>query len=127
MEDRVAIVGAGIGGLTAAIALRRAGVDVTVYEQATEPQELGAGLHLWSNAVLALREIELGDATSTSAASSACRAAAVAMAELLMRCSPVSGSTIQCRRLTWIPSKTSPGRGPTSRSRSSFVIASPGR
>jgi 2-polyprenyl-6-methoxyphenol hydroxylase-like FAD-dependent oxidoreductase len=61
MGDRIAIVGAGVGGLTAAIALRRAGADVAVYEQTAEPQELGAGLHLWSNAVRALREIELGD------------------------------------------------------------------
>ena len=42
----VAIVGAGIGGLTAAIALRRRGVNVAVYEKAHELKELGAGVTL---------------------------------------------------------------------------------
>ena len=39
----VAIAGAGIGGLTAAIALQQRGAHVTVYEKATELKELGAG------------------------------------------------------------------------------------
>ena len=59
---RVGIVGAGIGGLTAAIALRARAVEVAVFEQAPEPRALGAGLHLWSNAVRALREIGAWDA-----------------------------------------------------------------
>lgn len=59
-EGVVAIVGAGLGGLTAAIALRKRGIEVDVYEQAAEPLELGAGLHLWANAVRALDEIGLG-------------------------------------------------------------------
>jgi 2-polyprenyl-6-methoxyphenol hydroxylase-like FAD-dependent oxidoreductase len=58
---RVGIVGAGIAGLAAAIALREKGVHSEVFEQAVEPRELGAGLHLWSNAVRALREIGLGE------------------------------------------------------------------
>jgi 2-polyprenyl-6-methoxyphenol hydroxylase-like FAD-dependent oxidoreductase len=37
-------VGAGIGGLTAAIALRRRGVNVAVYEKAHELRELGPGV-----------------------------------------------------------------------------------
>ena len=60
--SRVAIIGGGIGGLTAAIALRSRGVDTVVYEQAEQPREVGAGLHLWANAVRALREVGLGDA-----------------------------------------------------------------
>lgn len=59
---KVGIVGAGIGGLAAAIALRRQGIQASVYEQAAQPREIGAGLHLWANAVRALREIGLGDA-----------------------------------------------------------------
>src|SRR4029077_2036682 len=38
------VMGAGLGGLTAAIALRRRGFDVTVYEQAAELGEIGAGI-----------------------------------------------------------------------------------
>lgn len=45
MKDlRIAIVGAGIGGLTAALAMQRAGYKVTVHEQASELGEVGAGL-----------------------------------------------------------------------------------
>ena len=46
---RVLIAGAGIGGLTAALALLRRGIDVEVYEQAGELREVGAGLQLSAN------------------------------------------------------------------------------
>lgn len=59
--DRAAVVGAGIGGLAAAIALRQAGWEVTVYEAAPEVRPLGAGLSIWPNGVRALRELGLGD------------------------------------------------------------------
>jgi 2-polyprenyl-6-methoxyphenol hydroxylase-like FAD-dependent oxidoreductase len=55
------IVGAGIGGLTAAIALRKAGIDATVFERAGEIKEVGAGILLAANAVSALGEIGLSD------------------------------------------------------------------
>ncbi|HEX5850780.1 MAG TPA: FAD-dependent monooxygenase [Rubrobacter sp.] len=58
---RSMIVGAGIGGLTAAIALRRAGIDATVFERAEEIKEVGAGILLAANAVAALGEIGLSD------------------------------------------------------------------
>lgn len=58
---RAMIVGAGIGGLTAAIALREAGIGVTVYERAGEIEEVGAGILLAANAVSALGEIGLSD------------------------------------------------------------------
>ena len=45
----VAIVGAGIGGLTAALALIRHGIAVDVYEPAPELKELGAGVQISSN------------------------------------------------------------------------------
>lgn len=48
------VVGAGIGGLTCAVALRRVGIDVEVYERATELREAGSGLSVMSNAVTAL-------------------------------------------------------------------------
>src|SRR4051812_1141101 len=59
---KVIVVGAGIGGLTAAIALHREGHDVTVLERARELTEAGAGIGLWPNALRALDEIGLADA-----------------------------------------------------------------
>jgi 2-polyprenyl-6-methoxyphenol hydroxylase-like FAD-dependent oxidoreductase len=61
-ERRALIVGAGIGGLTAAIALRRAGVDAHVFERAPELREAGAGISLWPNAVLPLRRLGIAEA-----------------------------------------------------------------
>lgn len=57
-----AVVGAGIAGLAAAVALRRAGWTVTVHERAATLQALGAGLVLSPNAVHALDALGLGDA-----------------------------------------------------------------
>jgi 2-polyprenyl-6-methoxyphenol hydroxylase-like FAD-dependent oxidoreductase len=54
MNDRVAIIGAGIGGLTTALALARRGVSVDVYEQARAMSEIGAGLHVSPNGVKVL-------------------------------------------------------------------------
>src|SRR5215510_15045157 len=56
------IVGAGIGGLAAAVALRRAGWDVRVFERAASPRELGFALLLAPNAMHALGELGLADA-----------------------------------------------------------------
>jgi flavin-dependent dehydrogenase len=52
---RIAIVGAGLGGLAAAIALRRQGFEVQVYEQAAELAEFGAGINISPNSVLSRR------------------------------------------------------------------------
>lgn len=66
---RALIVGAGIGGLAAGVALRRSGWGVRIYEKAASPRELGFGLLLAPNALAALRELEVADAvTRTSAA-----------------------------------------------------------
>ena len=58
---RIAVVGGGLGGTTAAIMLQRAGHDVKVYEQAPAIDRLGAGIHLFPNAVMALRGVGLED------------------------------------------------------------------
>jgi salicylate hydroxylase len=58
---RVAIIGGGIGGLTAANALSRAGIEVAVYEAAAELKEIGAGVALHPNAMKVLRAIGVED------------------------------------------------------------------
>ena len=56
---RVAIVGGGIGGLAAALFLRRAGLAATVYEQASELREVGAGIVVSPNMVRPLQQLGL--------------------------------------------------------------------
>ena len=56
---RVAIVGAGMGGLATAAALRRVCIDVAVYEQAAQFARLGAGIQVGCNAMKVLRELGL--------------------------------------------------------------------
>jgi 2-polyprenyl-6-methoxyphenol hydroxylase-like FAD-dependent oxidoreductase len=63
----VAIVGAGIGGLTAALALRQLGAKVRVFERAPEIKEVGAGLGVWANAVRVLDILGVGDRLRTAA------------------------------------------------------------
>ncbi|GAA3200644.1 FAD-dependent monooxygenase [Actinocorallia longicatena] len=55
------IIGAGIGGLTAGIALGRRGWTVTVYERAPELRPVGSGLAIAANALKALDVLDLGD------------------------------------------------------------------
>ena len=63
------IVGAGIGGLAAAVALRRAGWSVRIYERATQARELGFGLLLAPNALAALRELSVAEALAGASVS----------------------------------------------------------
>ncbi len=57
--QKVAVVGAGLGGLVAAIALRQRGFDVTVYEQTDRLGEIGAGIQLSPNAMRVLMALGL--------------------------------------------------------------------
>ena len=56
---RIAIVSAGMGGLATAAALRRVGIEVAVYEQATQFARIGAGIQIGCNAMKVLRELGL--------------------------------------------------------------------
>ena len=64
----VAVCGGGIGGLAAAIALRKFGLDVTVYEQTRQFARVGADINLTPNAVRALDGLGVGPAIRDSAA-----------------------------------------------------------
>lgn len=67
----VAVVGAGITGLTLAAALRHVGVDCVVYEKTTRFGEVGAGVQLAPNATRLLHRLGLADAISAVAVRSA--------------------------------------------------------
>jgi 2-polyprenyl-6-methoxyphenol hydroxylase-like FAD-dependent oxidoreductase len=55
----IGIIGGGIGGVAAAVALDHAGIDATVYERTPELREVGAGMMLWPNAARVLKELGL--------------------------------------------------------------------
>ena len=60
----IVVAGAGIGGLTAAIALRRAGAQVEVWEKAPALGETGAGITVQINAMRALEHLNVADAVA---------------------------------------------------------------
>jgi salicylate hydroxylase len=59
-KPKVTIVGAGIGGLTAAVAMNRRGVEVQIFEQSPQIGEIGAGVSLSPNAIKAYRALGIG-------------------------------------------------------------------
>src|SRR5436190_20270611 len=58
---RIAVIGAGIGGLTAALPLRQAGFEVDVYEQAPALTHIGGGINMGPNAARVLFRLGLRD------------------------------------------------------------------
>jgi len=61
IQCNVAIIGAGIGGLAAALALLRRGIDVDVFERAADLQEIGAGLTMSPNGTRLIIKLGLGE------------------------------------------------------------------
>lgn len=61
MSRTALIVGAGIGGLSAGLALRQAGWNIRIFERASSPRELGFGVALAPNAITALRKLGVAD------------------------------------------------------------------
>ncbi len=59
---RAAVIGGGVGGLAAAVGLRRHGWEVDVLERSAAPPEAGTGLGIWPDALSALDRLGLGDA-----------------------------------------------------------------
>ena len=62
MENlKVIVVGAGMGGLTTALAMRQAGYDVEIYDRVKALRPAGAGISLWSNGIKVLNRLGLGN------------------------------------------------------------------
>src|SRR5215218_9119416 len=58
---QIAIIGGGIGGLTAALALQQSGFQAEVFEQAPELHDVGAAIAIWSNAMRVLERLKLAE------------------------------------------------------------------
>jgi FAD-dependent urate hydroxylase len=61
MAGKAIVIGSGVGGLSAGLALQRAGYEVVVFERHPELRTAGVGLELWPNGVRVLDELGLTD------------------------------------------------------------------
>lgn len=66
MARTALVIGAGIGGLSAALALEKIGLKVKVYERTEQLQEVGAGIMLYPNAITALKKLEVYEAVAAA-------------------------------------------------------------
>lgn len=60
-ELKAVIIGAGMAGLSAGIALRQSGYEVEIYEKTSKLRPAGAGISLWSNGIKILNRLGLGE------------------------------------------------------------------
>ena len=58
----IKILGAGVGGLCTAIALKKIGLDVEIYERHKQRSDIGAGIVCWPNASFVLQELGIIEA-----------------------------------------------------------------
>ena len=58
---KAVVIGAGMAGLTAGIAMRQAGYEVEIYEKTRRLRPAGAGISLWSNGIKILNKLGLGE------------------------------------------------------------------
>src|SRR5690348_2777892 len=85
MVRRVLVIGGGIGGLTATLALRQANFDVQTFESVSKIKVVGAGLAIWSNALKSLRQIGLADAIQAAGKPAAYRVIRATSGEILTK------------------------------------------
>jgi 2-polyprenyl-6-methoxyphenol hydroxylase-like FAD-dependent oxidoreductase len=78
---RALIAGAGIGGLAAGIALRKAGIEVEIFERSRRLSEIGAGLMIWPNGTRALSALGVEPTTTTVRAITFCNSRGRALIE----------------------------------------------
>ena len=102
----VLVIGAGIGGLTAALAVARAGFDIVICERAAELSELGAGIQVSPNAGRVLAELGLDDTVTFAPAMPARDAFAHARAVVVPSPAspPVVSSALPASPLPVLPS-----------------------
>ena len=82
-QKKAIIIGGGIGGLCADLALRQVGHTIEIYERTPEIQPVGAGLSIWKNGLLALQSLGLDHAfLQSGAANWASRPAKTAVSRL---------------------------------------------
>jgi 2-polyprenyl-6-methoxyphenol hydroxylase-like FAD-dependent oxidoreductase len=93
-DESIAIVGAGLGGLTAALALVKYGFDVTVYERAPGLSEVGAGITLWHNALAVLDGLGAGQRIREVGRQTDSGVIALASGRVLVSASPEDAQTL---------------------------------